>query len=113
MAPWSQPIIALVSASFVLIAICAFSVLYALLGELGKSSCDIYCGPPGILVGSLILVPITFVLWLAGLVLAAVAVLVSRAQSWLAWSALGLSLVIPLALVISVANIGFGNFASY
>jgi hypothetical protein len=102
-----------ISAAIVATAIVAFAGLCALLGALGSSSCDIYCGPAGVWVGTLILVPVTLALWLAGLILAAVSVGVSRSRSWLAWSALGLSLVIPVTVAIGAANIGWSNFASY
>jgi hypothetical protein len=102
-----------ISAAIVVTAIVASAVLYGLLRALGSSSCDIYCGPAGVWVGTLILVPVTFVLWLAGLILSAFSVGVSRARSWLAWSALGVSLIVPVVVVIIAANFGWSNFASY
>lgn len=109
----SRPKIPVISASIVACAIVSFAVLYALLRALGSSSCDIYCGPTQIWVGALILIPVTFVLWLAGVILAVIGLGLSRVRSWLAWSAIGLSMVIPIAVLIGAASVGWGNFASY
>ncbi|MEO6532744.1 MAG: hypothetical protein ABIO06_04110 [Pseudolysinimonas sp.] len=81
-------------------------MLWQLLQSLGTSACDVYCGPPSGLFGSLILIPITVALWLTGAIATCFALIVSRARSWLAWVAVGLSLVVPAAVVMVAVTVG-------
>lgn len=95
-----------VAASFSLLGVVSLFVLVGLLQSLGTSACDVYCGAPGGLFGSLILIPITIALWITGAIATVFALIVSRARSWLAWLAVLLSLVVPAAAVMVVANAG-------
>ena len=99
--------LSIVAASLAVSAVAAGVALYAMIGALADSSCDIYCGPLGVYFGVLILGPIACLLWLAGLVVAVVPVLLSRGRSWIAWIAIGISLAVPVVIAIQVASLGW------
>ncbi len=102
-----------VAASIAVAALVAFAVMIALvIATATLNTCDVFCAPPQMLVAALILAVVALVLWFAGSVLAAIAMGVTRAKSRIAWTALGLSLVIPVIVAISLVHGGVSGFVS-
>ncbi|MGE3194423.1 MAG: hypothetical protein AB7K08_13275 [Microbacteriaceae bacterium] len=77
----------------------AGGILFDQVLRIGGEECEVYCGPGGFLL-PLLLTGFVPLAWLTGVVLSAIELTRSRGRAWWGWIGVGLSLVMPIALVV-------------